>query len=255
MSIIEGLLLGIVQGLTEFLPISSSGHLVLAQHFMEINESGYLFEVILHMGTLVAIIVYYRKTLFSLFIDLKNKSYDAILYFYHIIIATIPILIIGYLFKENIYLTFNPIFVIFMFIITAIIIGLTGIINNDIKNITTRMALFIGIAQAFAILPGVSRSGMTISVALLMGVKHSEAAQFAFFIAIPALLGAIILEVASVESFLLINYPSYMVGFVASALTGYLVISSLMKIIKSRKFHFFSIYCFSIAGISYYLIY
>jgi len=242
---IQAIILGIVQGLTEFLPVSSSGHLILAQHILDVYETGVLLEVILHMGTLAAILLYYYNDLKQLGVDFFNGCQDAQNYVIYLAIATIPAVCVGLIFKDTIESTFTLSIVKWMFMITGIIVSLTYFSKNRPKReMVLIIAFCIGIAQSFALLPGISRSGITISLALIVGIQHKEATKFAFFMAIPALFGAGLLQVISVEDKVNILSGPLMVGFVSSAITGYLVISWLLDVISRGKFYWFSLYCF-----------
>ena len=251
---IQALILGIVQGLTEFLPISSSGHLVLAQHILGVNEAGVLLEVILHMGTLAAILLYFYNDLKQLVVDFFNGGQDARNYVIYLAIATIPAICAGLILKDIIESTFTLSLVKWMFMITGIIVGSTYFSKNRPKReIVLIIAFCIGIAQSFALLPGISRSGITISLALIIGIQHKEAAKFAFFMAIPVLFGAGLLQVISIEHQVNILTGPLMVGFISSAITGYLVISWLLDVISRGKFHWFSLYCFAVSLLAFIL--
>ena len=255
MTWLEAVILGIIQGLTEFLPISSSGHLVLAQHFMEIHEKGVLLEVILHMGTLAAIFIYYWNDLQNLIRDIFNGSSEARTYILYLIVATVPAVCAGFFFEDHIESAFIPAVVIWMLMITGLAVGFTYFVNNQSgRDFTYMIVLYLGFAQAIALLPGISRSGITISVALLMGIKHREAAKFSFFMAIPALLGASMLQMVKVDNIQQIALFPLIMGFFTAAMVGYLVINWLLAVISKGKFYLFSLYCFTIAIIAYILI-
>ena len=251
---IQALILGIVQGLTEFLPVSSSGHLVLAQHILGVNEAGVLLEVILHMGTLAAILLYYYNDLKQLVVDFFNGGQDARNYVIYLAIATIPAVCAGLMLKDIIESTFTLSIVKWMFMITGIIVGSTYFSKNRPKReMVLIIAFCIGIAQSFALLPGISRSGITISLALIIGIQHKEAAKFAFFMAIPVLFGAGLLQVISIKHQVNILTGPLMVGFISSAITGYLVISWLLDVISGGKFYRFSLYCFAVSSLAFIL--
>ena len=255
MSWIEAVILGIVQGLTEFLPVSSSGHLVLAQHLLGVNETGVLLEVILHMGTLSAILIYFYDDIKQLFLDAGRGSKDASIYIIHLVVATIPAAGAGLLFSDRIGASFTPSVVIWMLFITGLIVGSTRLFQNRTKSEMVLMtALFIGFAQALALLPGISRSGLTISTAMILGVQHDKAAKFAFFMAIPVLLGAGLLEAVNNDSMGSIALFPLTAGFFSSAIIGYLVMSWLLAVISRGKFHLFSLYCFMVSLLAFTLI-
>ena len=249
---IQALILGIVQGLTEFLPVSSSGHLVLAQHILGVDEAGVLLEVILHMGTLAAILVYFYDDLKQLLLEFIKGEKDAKNSVLFLIIATLPAVCVGLVLQDTIESTFTIAIVKWMFMITGLVVGGTYFFKNQPKREMVLMIAFcIGLAQTFALLPGISRSGITISVALIMGIQHQKAAKFAFFMAIPVLLGAGLLQVISFEPQINFSTTPLIVGFISSAVTGYLVISWLLDVISRGKFYLFSLYCFVVSFLAF----
>ena len=167
----------IIQGLTEFLPISSSGHLIILKEIFHININNLDFEILLHLGTVFSIIFYYKKDIIQLgyeFIQNKNK------YFYFIVIGCLPIAIIGLLIKDIIYIYFNnTLFLPYTFIVSSIFLFLTKYYNKS-KNITFQIAFIAGIFQIFALFPGISRSGITIASLLILGVNQKDAIRFSF---------------------------------------------------------------------------
>tara|TARA_A100001011_G_C14099087_1_gene751983 strand:- start:118 stop:888 length:771 start_codon:yes stop_codon:yes gene_type:complete len=248
MNYIESFILGIIQGLTEFLPISSSGHLVVAQNFLGVDNDGMLVEVILHLGTLISILIYYYKDLKKLIINYFKGYNDTKVYVHCLIIATLPAVIVGFLFRGIIENTFVPSLVKWMFIITGIFVGLTYFIKVKYdKKMVWKIAIIIGLAQVFALLPGISRSGITISCALLLGINHENAAKFSFYMAIPILVGATILQLISLDSYNEVFSGPIFVAFISSTISGYLVINFLLKIISRGKFYLFSFYCFALS--------
>ena len=256
MTWMDAIILGIIQGLTEFLPISSSGHLVLAQYFMDIHERGVLLEIVLHLGTLSAIFIYYWDDLQNLVKDGFNGVVESRTYIFYLGVATVPAVFAGFLLDEYIKSTFIPSVASFMLFITGLILATTYFsLNRPIRQFTLLIAFCIGIAQACALMPGISRSGITISVALLMGIRHQDAAKFAFFMAIPALLGAGLFEVVKIDHMKHIAVFPLIMGFFSAAVVGYLVIDWLLGVISKGKFYLFSLYCFTIAIIAYIFIY
>jgi len=248
MNWIQALILGIVQGLTEFLPVSSSGHLVLAQHILGVDEAGVLLEVILHMGTLAAILVYFYDDLKQLLLEFIKGEKDAKNSVLFLIIATLPAVCAGLVLQDTIESTFTIAIVKWMLMITGLVVGGTYFFKNQPKREMVLMVAFcIGLAQTFALLPGISRSGITISVALIMGIQHQKAAKFAFFMAIPVLFGAGLLQAISIEPQINYSITPLIVGFISSAVTGYLVISWLLDVISRGKFYLFSLYCFVVS--------
>jgi len=249
---IQALILGIVQGLTEFLPVSSSGHLVLAQHILGVDEAGVLLEVILHMGTLAAILVYFYDDLKQLRLEFIKGEKDAKNSVLFLIIATLPAVCAGLVLQDTIESTFTIAIVKWMFMITGLVVGGAYFFKNrPNREMVLMIAFCIGLAQTFALLPGISRSGITISVALIMGIQHQKAAKFAFFMAIPVLFGAGLLQAISIEPQINISSTPLIVGFISSAVTGYLVISWLLDVISRGKFYLFSLYCFVVSFLAF----
>ena len=255
MTWLEAVILGIIQGITEFLPISSSGHLVLAQHFMDIHERGVFLEVILHMGTLTAILVYFWDDLHNLSNNVFNGVAESRTYVFYLVVATVPAACAGLFLEKCIESTFIPSVAIPMLFITGLILATTYFsLNGPMRQFTLFIAFCIGMAQAFALFPGISRSGITISAALLMGIKHREAAKFSFLLAFPILLGACFRQMIKIDNLEQIDLFPLIMGFFSAAVAGYMVIDWLLAVISKGKFHIFSLYCFTTAIIAYILI-
>jgi undecaprenyl-diphosphatase len=250
MSIIQSLILGIVQGITEFLPISSSGHLVLMQKFFNITEPPIFFDTLIHFATLLAIFFYLRKYIFLIIKNIKEKKNQKIVGL--VVLATIPVVIVGFLIKDKIDKVFNSLSLLFVtFFITAIILFFTKFFVQGQKNIENNNwlnALFIGIFQAFAILPGVSRSGSTISAGLFSGLKREDAFKFSFLMAIPAIFGAMVLQVFEINSESLADgFLVNFVGFLTALIFGFLSLKILEKITAKGKLHYFAFYCLALS--------
>lgn len=262
MGYIEAIVLGLVQGLSEFLPISSSGHLAVLQSLFEINEDKVIFfAVLLHIGTLVSIFVVYHKDiyalikeLFLLFKDifigkgLRIKERPIRKLGIMIIVSSIPTAIMGILFSDYIDKIFGSLTVIAIcWIITGFILLFSEKLKNNKKEIESmkyRNAIFIGICQGFAIMPGISRSGSTIVGSLVTGLKREFAVEFAFLISIPAILGSAILEFpkaikAGIEPS---TIGPMIVGFLVAAISGYFAITTMIKIVSKHKMRYFSYY-------------
>lgn len=250
MSIIEAIIIGIVQGLTEFLPISSSGHLVILQKLLKIDLPGNLVEVSTHLGTLLSIILIYKNDIYDLIISFKSsKTKDYILL---VVIATIPSVVFVLIAKSFILTIFESSrSVSFALIFTGIILFISHYGNYTIKKLNISKGMIIGIFQALAILPGISRSGMTISIALLLGIKNVEAAKFSFMLAIPAIFGAAILTLVETNLNEIddLIFPLIVAAFIAF-LSGYYALKFLIKILNNGKFYYFSIYCIFLGIIS-----
>jgi len=233
MEIIKGFLMGALQGLTEFLPVSSSGHLVLLKSLIHLKEQGIAWEVILHLSTLFAILVYYRNRIID-YLKWRNLLL--------LIIGTIPAGIIGILFKSRIESMFTSLLpVSIAFLITAGYLYITKKQKGRNENITPLFAFIIGIGQSIAIIPGISRSGFTITTALLLGIKNDKAVEFSFMLSIPAILGAFVLESRGLtipKSII----PSLSVGAISAFLFGLFAIVSVVKSLAKKSFYKFSYY-------------
>lgn len=256
----EALILGIVQGLTEFLPISSSGHLVIFQNLFHIRPENVTFEVAVHLGTLVSVAAVYYRDIGKILRSITRALYrgkplsafqadaDFRLAIY-IIIGTIPAVLAGFFLKDFFVSIFHDSKLIGITLLcTGVVILLTRRVSPGKSPLTTGRSILIGMAQSVAILPGISRSGLTISSGLFLGLSRNEAARFSFLLSIPAILGAALLEVIEIDSAGLARWPTLLVGFITAAIVGYLAIRWLLSLIQSGKFSRFAPYCF-IAGI------
>lgn len=251
MTIIEAALLGIIQGLTEFLPISSSGHLVIGQKVLGISIQGNAFEVVVHLGTLISVLIVFWPDIWQLLKSFKLISTQK--YIIAIAIGTLPAVIIGLLFKDVITEAFENIRVVAItLIITGIILLTTKFIKIKLKDISISRGLLIGIAQAMAIIPGISRSGMTISLGMYLGIAPDKAAKFSFLLAIPAIAGAGLLTGLDLmdSSEPILPWSVLIVGFLSSLLVGWISLRWLLGLIKSGKFHWFGVYCILIGLLS-----
>lgn len=263
MSFLNAILMGILQGLTEFLPVSSSGHLVLAQHFLGVKESGnILFEVFLHLGTLLAVIIFFRKRIWGLILSLLGKkeyrtrdtAHNDRKIIQYLIIATavtgLVYLVLGNPIES---LYHKPLVVAFMLIITGIIVFASDYVKKG-KISAAKMglprSLFIGLTQGMAIIPGISRSGSTIAASIFSGIKREEAAEFSFLLSIPAIVGANLVSFKQFSNLNINQLLVYLAGFLAAFVAGYLVIGFLLKLITKAKLKFFAYWCWAIALIS-----
>ena len=266
MEILKAIILGIVQGATEFLPVSSSGHLVLASSLLGFSEQGIVFDVLLHLGTLVSVLIVFRKDLIAMLkapfqwlrgtIDEQQRTY--LLWDIYVIIATIPAVVIGLSYKDQIENLFTSVTVVcFMLILT----GLMMIASRSVPERGTRVngvrAFLIGCGQAFAVIPGISRSGTTIFIAMLLGINRQTAARFSFIMSIPAIFGAAVLNLGEV-----VKHPPgsselllMVLGTVAASVTGYLAIILLLDVIRKNRLPWFGYYCLAVAGLGLGLIY
>ena len=253
MSPIDAILLGFIQGITEFLPISSSGHLVIGSHFLGITNNDILFEVFVHLGTLVAILYFYRFDILNILKGIKNQEKQSLQYTFSIIIATIPAVLIGLLFNDLIKNMYDIYWVSIFLSITGLILMVSKFSKNNSISLNYSYALIIGLFQAVAILPGISRSGMTIGIALLLGFSKKDASKFSFFIAIPIIFGAVLLELIKVENIFSLDLANLLIGFIAAGISGYLSINWLIKLIEKSHLWKFSFYLWIVSFIIYYV--
>ena len=250
MNIFEAIIIGLVQGLTEFLPISSSGHLVIIQKILKINSPGNLIEVSAHLGTLLSIILIYKKEIWGIITSLKSSESKK--YIFMIVLATLPSVVFVLTSKSFIIRLFESVSsVAIALIFTGCILYMSGIKYYSNKKLSLAKGFLIGISQAFAVIPGISRSGMTISLALLLGVSSKEAAKFSFMLAIPAIFGATILTFldAQFDQLKIMTTPLVVTALV-SFVSGLLALKFLIKILNAGKFYYFSFYCILIGLIS-----
>lgn len=269
MTLLEAIILGILQGLTEFLPVSSSGHLALAQHFLGLKEPLVFFDVMLHVGTLAAVIVVYRGAITRLVVGCISTLTNTELYRQPIttfnssndfrfalliLLGSIPTGIIAVLFKTQLESFFEDVlFVSVMLILTGIILQLPRIWTfiwigsaedreTSPQNVKVWHAPLIGIAQGCAITPGISRSGSTISIALLLGIPAKLAAEYSFLLSIPAILGAVALKISDIAD---TSMPFYILGagMVTSFVVGYIALRLLLVVLNRGQFSLFTYYC------------
>lgn len=248
---IRYLVLGVVQGITEFLPISSSGHLVLAQRFLGIDPPGVLLEALLHWGTLAAILVVFRSDLAALARSLTPRgTIEGRKEIGLIAAATVPIVVLGLLLRSSIGTLFASLTVLgACFLATGLLLALTGVIHRRAQRNQAGFvdALGVGLAQAAAILPGLSRSGATIAAGVFSGLTPRRAARFSFLVAIPALFGAGVLSLwDAVRSGASAPWGGLAVGTVAAFVVGLLAIKTLLALVSSGRLWTFSIYCVSV---------
>jgi|TARA_X000001036_G_scaffold315201_1_gene293655 undecaprenyl-diphosphatase len=249
MTFIEGIILGIIQGLTEFLPISSSGHLVLVQEILGLELPGNDFEILLHLGTLCSILVVFFKDIKNIFLTVSSKETQRFILM--IIIGTLPALIIGLGLKDLIAELFDNLLVVgFALIFTGLTLISSFYFNRQKNEYSIFRSFLIGIAQAVAIIPGISRSGMTISCALLLGLDSKQAAKFSFLLAIPVIGGAGILMVTDIETASSIDFSTLMGGLFSSFFIGVVALKWLLAWLEDGKFHYFGIYCLLIGIIT-----
>jgi len=255
MSYFEAAILGIIQGLTEYLPVSSSGHLVLAQELLGTSPQGISFEVLVHLGSLLAVIIYFRLRLFrmakSLFV---RDETTARLELGYLIVGTIPAAVIGLSFEGFFERVFSePIATSALLMVTGVILLSTKLVKKESNSVSWLSALLIGIAQAFAILPGISRSGSTISAGIWARVDPAKAAEFSFLLSIPAIGGAVILKSGELFSGQNIPVGPYLAAFIMSFVFSLAAIHWLLGFIKKGRFELFAYYCFAAGALGLYL--
>ena len=249
----EAIVLGLVQGLTEFLPVSSSGHLTIAKELFGIEQNNLSFEVVVHAATVCSTIVAFRKQIWDLlkgFFNLQMNPQKE--YIFKIAVSMIPVFIVGMFFKDQVEAVFGSGLMVVgcMLFITAALLSLSEYLskkqNGEGRPVGWKDAIIIGIAQACAVLPGLSRSGSTISTGLLLGVKKEDVAQFSFLMVLVPILGEAFLELVGGElSGAESGIPaiSLALGFVAAFLSGLFACKLMINIVKKAKLWIFALYC------------
>jgi len=242
MTFIEAILLGIIQGLTEFLPISSSGHLVLFQSWLGISIEGNTFEVVVHIGTLGSILYVFWEDVSTILKNLSKKETQ------HqvgvLILATIPAVFVGFTLKDYFDILFDSTqSVSIALMVTGIILFISKFAKQNNSTITWKSGLLIGLAQAVAIIPGISRSGFTISAALLLGKNSREAARFSFLLAIPVIAGAGLLTAMDGILGESLSISIMLGGLISSFVVGVFALKWLIQWLESGKYYWFGAYC------------
>lgn len=250
MEIIDAIILGIIQGLTEFLPVSSSGHLEIGKAILGDNsvpEESLLFTVVLHFATAISTIVVFRKDIWDLIKGILKFEWNEDLQFVSkIAISMIPAVIIGFNYESQFAELFggNIQLVGFMLLLTAFLLYLADKAQSTNKKVTFKNALVIGFAQAIAMLPGISRSGATISTSVLLGNDKTKAARFSFLMVVPLIFGKIAKDVISGDlTYDSSNFTALSVGFVAAFISGLFACTWMIKLVKKSKLSYFAIYC------------
>lgn len=252
----EALLLGLGQGFTEFLPVSSSGHLVLGETLLGVNPPGVVFEVAVHLATAVAILGYYRRRILIVAAGAMRRQKDSWAFVGKIALASVPVAVVGFVFEDAIAGAFDSPALV------APLLGVTGAVLWSTRRLSSRgserrsdliswsSALWIGSAQALALLPGISRSGMTVVAALWCGAAPKVAAEFSFLLALPAILGASVLQAPRVVSGGAgLSLGSIAAGFTAAALSGFLALILLVRWLERGRLHQFSYYLWAVAAV------
>lgn len=259
MQVWEVIVLGIVQGLTEFLPISSSGHLVIMQNLFAIKTDNLVLEVVVHCGTLLSVLVVFGNDILRLIVAFgkgmvahPRRAYHSDAYFrltLYLLLGTIPAVIVGLLWKDQIEAIFHSVKLVgITLIITGLFLALTQYIRLSNRALNWWQSLTIGIAQAIAILPGISRSGATISAGLLLGLDRQEATRFSFLLSVPAILGALVLNLPDLmtQTAVDMSWISIILGFISAFGVGYLAIRFLLRVVASGRFAYFAPYCLAV---------
>jgi len=264
--LIKALILGVVQGATEFLPVSSSGHLVLGSHLLGFSEQGIVFDVLLHLGTLLSVFSVFRKELVEMALAplrwlqgrLDDNQRIYLFWDIYVVVATIPAVIAGVLYKDQIQSLFTSVTTVcLMLIVTGLMMIISRCIADRGRQVNGPRAFLIGCGQAFAIIPGLSRSGTTIFIGMLLGINREKVARFSFIMSIPAILGAAVLNAGEVlkhppttdELIILVS------GMATAAVTGYLAIILLLDIIKKNRLQWFGYYCLVVACLGLVILY
>jgi len=256
MSWFEALILGIVQGLTEFLPVSSSGHLEIGKVLLGVNaEKSLVYTVVVHGATVLSTIVVFHKDIWDLIQGFfKLKWNEQTKYIIKIFISMLPVIFIGLFFAEEIesFFTGNLVFVGSMLIVTSLLLTFTYFSKSNKRNINFLDSLIIGIAQAFAVLPGISRSGSTIATGIIIGNKKEIIAKFSFLMVLIPIIGANLKDVVGGEmaSNSNIGIIPLTVGFIAAFISGLLACKWMIGLVKKGKLIYFSIYCFIVGLIA-----
>jgi undecaprenyl-diphosphatase len=264
MDTVSSILLGIVQGLTEFLPISSSGHLVLFQNLLGFKEPELLLDCSLHLGTLLSVCIYLRSDLINILVEAKKftlgffqirgtknflKEYPHTYLALMVLIGTLPTLLAGLLFRAAVEDLFGSLSTVgIMLVVTGMILAVSKLIPEEHsrrEEVAILVALAIGAAQGLALIPGISRSGATIVCALVCGLRRELAARFSFLLAIPAIVGATLVQL-NAEAIGRVGILSLTSGFVSAALVGLIALKILMGIVRKGKLFWFSPYCWAL---------
>lgn len=283
MSLLQAILMGIIQGVTEFLPVSSSGHLAIFKALFQIEEPGLLFDVLLHIGTLFAVFIVYFKDIMKMIVEffclIRDCFYNLVYFFKNhfgngeeayirlvsnsyrkldllVIVATIPTAIIGIVDSDFVEMASE------LLIIPGICLILSGVLllvadhtkegDKTPKQITYSNAFIIGICQGVATLPGLSRSGTTITACLVSGFRRTLAVKFSFILSIPAIIGSLVFELKDIELSLVTSADmvNYVIGMLVAGIVGYICIKMMLLVVRKKKFTGFAIYCMILGAIS-----
>jgi undecaprenyl-diphosphatase len=254
-SLLGAISLGVIQGLTEFLPVSSSGHLAVAQHFLPgFHQPGVLFDIVLHLGTLAAVLIYFRSEVMLLalgFISPKSgatgRRLTALL-----ALATLPAVLVGLTLGDLVERSFTELTIVGIgLLLTGGLLLVSPRISREsrpLERVSAADALAVGFLQSAALVPGISRSGSTIVAGLARGLSRDAAARFSFLLSIPAILGAAVYEFPKVTLVSGEAAASYFLGFLTAFIVGYAAISLVLRSLANRRFHWFGYYCLAVGG-------
>ena len=265
MDILQAIIIGLVQGLTEFLPVSSSAHLIFAQNLLGVADVGLAFDVLLHLGTLIAVVWFFRVDIYKLIVawlesllDIKDGYFKQGIkedpfkrLAWYIILATIPVGLVGVLFESQVDAMFAGALYVpaFFLFVTGTILYLSQRMNTgtiNLTNIGPKEALFMGLGQACALLPGLSRSGTTIAAGLVADLDKEFAAKFSFILSIPAILGAALVKIPHLTSVGSFDMVAALAGFAVAVISGYFAIKWLLELIQKKSLDYFAYYCWII---------
>ena len=241
------MVLAVLQGIAEFLPISSSGHLVIAQSLLKINNPGVRLEVVLHLGTMASILLYYRSVLFELMRGLLRRERASLEKAGYIALSALPAAFFYFLCKDKVDAFFEDPKAIGGFLIfTGVVLCALRWMRCGEGSVTAPRAFLVGLAQALAVLPGISRSGMTIAAARMSGISPDKAAEFSFLMCLPLLAGAALLDALGISSGAACTIPAWLLlsGAAVSAAVGWVSLALLVRTLRGGRFWLFGVYCF-----------
>lgn len=257
MTILEAIILGIIQGITEFLPVSSSGHLELGKELfggMDNHKDSLQMSVVLHCATAMSTLIVFRKDIIEIFKNVLNGQRESIMFVYYIVLSMIPVAIVALFFEDELESFFgsNLLYVGVFLILTACLLFISDRAPSKGKDIGTRDAIIVGLAQAVALLPGISRSGSTIATSLLLGINKEKAARFSFLMVIPLIFGKMGKDIISGDFEFTTegNGLPLLAGFFAALFTGIIFCTWMIKLVKNSKLIYFAIYCFIVGTIA-----
>jgi undecaprenyl-diphosphatase len=256
MEIINAIILGIIQGLTEFLPVSSSGHLEIAKAILgegKVAEESLLMTVVLHFATALSTIIIFRKDIAKILGGLfQIKNNEAFQFSLKIVVSMIPAALVGVLFNDEIEALFGGALTLVggMLLLTGLLLFMADKAKSSEKNVGIKEAILIGISQAIAILPGISRSGATISTSVLLGIDKEKSARFSFLMVVPLIFGKMAKDILSGEiSTTDTDFLPLLVGFIFAFITGMFACKWMIKLVKNSQLKYFSYYCFAVGCI------